>query len=134
MRGTTSETLNPGPSFTFIAFVVTFTFFAAPTTLLLLCGVGDWGSLKGYTRQHTVATYILSSAFSGVVELTTQLLRLISILWLPLCRINKLGYSYPRRLLRSPTLVGYLPPSFLFVFTLAVLRSGAFIGILRVVL
>ena len=75
--------------------------------LLLLCGVGDWGSLKGYTRQHTVATYILSSAFSGVVELTTQLLRLISILCLPLCRINKLGYTYPRRLLRSPTLVGY---------------------------
>src|SRR3954464_7733530 len=107
LRGTTSETLNPGPSFTFIAFVVNFTFFAPPTTLLLLCGVGDWGSLKGYTRQHTVATYILSSAFSGVVELTTQLLRLISILWLPLCRINKLGYSYPRRLLRSPTLVGY---------------------------
>src|SRR4051812_39395347 len=24
-----------------------------------------------------------------------------------MCRINKLGYSYPRRLLRSPTLVGY---------------------------
>src|SRR4051812_27015893 len=90
----------------FIAFVVTFTF-SDPTTLLLLCRVGDWGSLKGYTRQHTVATYILSSAFSGVVELTTQLLRLISILWLPLCRINKLGYSCPRRLLRSPTLVGY---------------------------
>src|ERR1041384_1023786 len=107
LRGTTSETLNPGPSFTFIVFLVTFTFFAAPTTLLLLCGVGDWGSLKGYTRQHTVATYILSNAFTSVVELTTQLLRLISILWLPLCRINKLGYSYPRRLLRSPTLVGY---------------------------
>src|SRR4051812_34610105 len=77
--------------------------------MLLLCGVGDLGSLKGYTCQHTVATYILSSAFSCVVELTTQLLRLISILWLPLCRINKLGYSYPRRLLRSPTLVGYHP-------------------------
>src|SRR4051812_32084783 len=90
----------------FIAFVVTFTF-SDPTTLLLLCGVGDWGSLKGYTRQHTVATYILSSAFSGVVELTTQLLRLISILWLPLCQINTLGYTYPRRLLRFPTLVGY---------------------------
>src|SRR3954466_8862611 len=24
------------------------------TTLLLLCGVGDWGSLKGYTHQHSV--------------------------------------------------------------------------------
>ena len=79
-RVTTSETLNPGPSFIFIAFVVTFALITAATTLLLLCGVGDWGSLKGYTRQHTVATYILSSAFLGVVELTTQLLRLISIL------------------------------------------------------
>ena len=102
-RDTTSETLNPGPSFIFIAFVVTIALFAV-ATWLLLCGVGDWGSLKGYTRQHTVAT---SSAFLGVVELTTQLLRLISILWLPLCRINKFGYSYPQRLLRSPTLVGY---------------------------
>ena len=59
---TTSETLNLGPSFIFIAFVVTIALFAA-TPLLLLCGIGDWGSLKGYTRQHTVATYILSSAF-----------------------------------------------------------------------
>ena len=44
---------------------------------------------------------------SGAAELTTLLLRLINILWLPLCRINKLGYIYPRRLLRSPTLVGH---------------------------
>ena len=102
-RDTTSELLNTGPSFIFIAFVVTIALITVVTTLWF----GDWGSLKGYTRQHTVATYILSSAFSGVVELTTQLLRLISILWLPLCRINKLGYSYSRRLLRSPTLVGY---------------------------
>src|SRR4051812_38377159 len=29
--------------------------------------------------------------FPGAAELTTQLLRLASILWLPLCRINKLG-------------------------------------------
>src|SRR3954465_6390431 len=28
---------------------------------------------------------------SGAAELKTHLLRLISILWLPLCRINKLG-------------------------------------------
>src|SRR3954470_5244992 len=44
---------------------------------------------------------------SGVVELTTQLSKLVHILWLPLCRIYKLGYSYPRRLSRSPTLVGH---------------------------
>src|SRR3954470_3714823 len=30
---------------------------------------------------------------SGAAELTTHLLRLISILWLPLCRINNLGFT-----------------------------------------
>src|SRR3954468_8304611 len=44
---------------------------------------------------------------SGVVELTTQLLKPVHILWLPLCRIYKFGYSYPRRLSRSATLVGH---------------------------
>ena len=46
--------------------------------------------------------------FPGVVELTTQLLILENILWLPLCRINKFGrILYHRKLLRSPILVGY---------------------------
>ena len=31
--------------------------------------------------------------FPGVAELTTQLLILKSILWLPLCRINKFGFN-----------------------------------------
>src|SRR3954468_17620341 len=43
---------------------------------------------------------------SGAVELTTQLSKPVHILWIPLCLIYKLGYSYPRRLSRSPTLVG----------------------------
>src|SRR3954451_21470059 len=30
---------------------------------------------------------------SGAAELASHLLRLISILWLPLCRINKLGFT-----------------------------------------
>src|SRR3954452_9045507 len=30
---------------------------------------------------------------SGAAELTTHMLRLISILWLPLCRINKLDFT-----------------------------------------
>ena len=47
------------------------------------------------------------SAFPGAAELTTPLLRLISILCLPLCQINKFGFYFPRRLLRSPILVGY---------------------------
>ena len=31
--------------------------------------------------------------FPGVVELTTQLLILENIIWLPLCRINKFGLN-----------------------------------------
>jgi hypothetical protein len=60
----------------------------------------------------TVATDKLSreSLFLGAAELTTHLLRLINILWLPLCRINKFEFYYPWRLLRSPILVGHHPP------------------------
>jgi hypothetical protein len=56
-----------------------------------------------------VATYKLlrASLFPGAAELTTHLLRLINIFWLPLCRINKFGFYFPRRLLRSPILVGH---------------------------
>ena len=47
-------------------------------------------------------------SLSGAVELTTQLLILENILWLPLCRINKFGLNtLPSKLLRSPILVGY---------------------------
>jgi hypothetical protein len=50
-----------------------------------------------------------ASLFPGAAELTTHLLRLINILWLPLCRINKFGFYFPRKLLRSPILVGHQP-------------------------
>src|SRR3954452_17825588 len=46
---------------------------------------------------------------SGAAELTTHLLRLISILWLPLCRINKLGFT---------TLEDCGDPIFLWVITI----------------
>jgi hypothetical protein len=57
----------------------------------------------------TVATDkpLRASLLSGAAELTTHLSRLINILWLPLCRINKFGFYFPRRLLRSPILVGH---------------------------
>ena len=60
----------------------------------------------------TVATDkpLRASLLSGAAELTTHLLRLIFILWLPLCRINKFGFYFPRRLLRSPILVGHQLP------------------------
>ena len=48
----------------------------------------------------------VTSASPGAAELTTPLLSLISILWLPFCRINKLGFYFPKKLLRSPILVG----------------------------
>ena len=63
-----------------------------------------------YCCHHITVTtdkLLPERSFSGVVELTTQLLRLINILWLPLYRINKLGLYFPQRLLRSPTLVGH---------------------------
>jgi hypothetical protein len=62
-----------------------------------------------YHHYKTVATDkpLWASLFLGAAELTTHLSRLINILWLPLCRINKFGFYFPRRLLRSPILVGH---------------------------
>ena len=81
---------------------ITFDVTIASTNLLLL-------SLFLYYHHTAVTTDKLhrENFFSGVVELTTQLLRLINIICLPLCRINKFGFYFPRRLLWSPTLVGY---------------------------
>jgi hypothetical protein len=62
-----------------------------------------------YHHYKTVATDkpLRASLFPGAAELTTHLLRLINILWLPLCWINKFGFYFPQRLLRSPILVGH---------------------------
>ena len=47
-------------------------------------------------------------SYPGVVELTTQLLILENILWLPLCRINKFGLNtLPSKTVAIPILVGY---------------------------
>src|SRR3954466_14164727 len=57
----------------------------------------------------TVATdkLLRASLFPGAADLTNQPSKLIFILRLPLCRTNKFGFYYPRRLLRSPILVGH---------------------------
>jgi hypothetical protein len=49
----------------------------------------------------TIATdkSLRASLFPGAAELATHLLRLINILWLPLCQINKFGFYFPQRLL-----------------------------------
>src|SRR5215203_3548708 len=44
-----------------------------------------------YHRTVTTDKLLRASLFPGAAELTTPLLRLTSILCLPLCRINKLG-------------------------------------------
>ena len=50
-------------------------------------------------------------SYPGVVELTTQLLILENILWLPLCRINKFGLNtLSSKTVWSPILMGYKPP------------------------
>jgi hypothetical protein len=73
------------------------------TTLLLLL------LFYYYHYYKAVATDkpLRASLFPGAAELKTHLLRLINILWLPLCRINKFGFYFIRRLLRSPILVGH---------------------------
>jgi hypothetical protein len=62
-----------------------------------------------YHHYKTIATDkpLRARLFLGASELTTHLLRLTYILWLPLCRINKFGLYFPQRLLRSPILVGH---------------------------
>jgi hypothetical protein len=64
-----------------------------------------------YHHYKTVATdkLLWASLYLGAAELTTHLSRLINILWLPMCQINKCGFYFPRRLLRSPILVGHQP-------------------------
>src|SRR3954468_10068871 len=62
-----------------------------------------------YHYYKTVATdkLLRASLFPGAADLTNQPAKLIFILWVLLCRINKFGLYYPRRLLRSPVLVGH---------------------------
>ena len=57
-------------------------------------------------------------SYPGVVELTTQLLILKNILWLPLCRINKFGLNtLPSKVVAIPYTCG-----------LSRLISGAVVG------
>lgn len=83
---------KPSISLAYIVLILLVTScFTFAILLLLLCHY--------YFRCHhhfhiTVATNILlpRKYLSGAVELKTQLLKFINILWLPLCPINKLGY------------------------------------------
>ena len=61
------------------------------------------------TLSYYFATKYLAAdiEFPGVVELTTQLLILENILWLPLCRINKFGLNtLPSKTVKIPYTCG----------------------------
>jgi hypothetical protein len=100
------------PSLCLQYFILLFTIATITVFILLLLLLFYY-----YHHYKTVATDkpLRASLFLGAAELTTHLLRLINILWLPLCRINKFGFYFPRRLLWSPILVGHqLPPWLLY--------------------
>ena len=60
-----------------------------------------------FATKHFAA----DTKFPGVVELTTQLLILENILWLPLCRINKCGLNtLPSKTVVIPYTCGLSPP------------------------
>ena len=66
-----------------------------------------------YRYHHYHITLLLNIlpqilSLSGVVELTTQLLILENILWLPLCRINKFGLNtLPSKTVAIPYTCGF---------------------------
>src|SRR4051794_20937186 len=68
--------------FSILLFIATITT-AVFTSLLLLF------HYCYFHKTLTTDKLLRARLLSGAAELTTHLLRLISILWLPLCRINK---------------------------------------------
>ena len=62
-----------------------------PKTLLLLSLL--LLPLPPLSYYFATKHFAADTKFPGVVELTTQLLILENILWLPLCRINKFGLN-----------------------------------------
>src|SRR3954464_919201 len=59
--------------------------------LLLFCCCCCFAIAIATTKLFLLINFCEQELFPGVAELTTQLLRLASILWHHLCRINKLG-------------------------------------------
>ena len=75
-----------------------------PKTLLLLL-------LPLLSYYFATKYFAADIKFPGVVELTTQLLILENILWLPLCRINKFGLNtLPSKTVAIPYTCGLSRP------------------------
>ena len=66
-----------------------------------------------YHTTFATNTLLQILSYPGVVELTTQLLILKNILWLPLCRINKFGLNtLPSKTVAIPYTCGLSRPFF----------------------
>ena len=75
-----------------------------PKTLLLL-------PVQPLSYYFATKCFAVDTKFPGVVELTTQLLILENILWLPLCRINKFGLNtLPSKTVAIPYTCGLSRP------------------------
>ena len=70
-----------------------FTFPLLPLQLLQNCYRYFYHCYHYYHTTLLLNTLLQILSYPGVVELTTQLLILENILWLPLCRINKFGLN-----------------------------------------
>ena len=80
-----------------------------PKTLLLLSLL--LLPLAPLSYYFATKHFAADTKFPGVVELTTQLLILESILWLPLCRINKFGLNtLPSKTVAIPYTCGLSRP------------------------
>jgi hypothetical protein len=73
--------------------------------------IATWLLLSNYHTTMLLITLLQIFSSPGVVELTTQLLILANILWLPLCRINKFGLNtLPSKTVAIPYTCGLSRP------------------------
>ena len=73
----------------------------------LLCFLTLLLPLPSLSYYFATKHFAADTKFLGVIELTTQLLILENILWLPLCRINKFGLkTLPSKVVAIPYTCG----------------------------
>ena len=97
--------------FTYLVFrCYRYNHYKIPKTLLLLSLL--LLPLPPLSYYFATKHFAADTKFPGVVELTTQLLILENILWLPLCRINKFGLNtLPPKTVAIPYTCGLSKPS-----------------------
>jgi hypothetical protein len=75
------------------AYSITILMFTIVTTAVFILLLLLLFSYCHYYKTVATDKLLQVSLFPGAAELTTHLLRLINILWLSLCRINKFGFT-----------------------------------------